>query len=129
MPDCKDTSALVPLYNEIQATTTFAGSALFFLFTQFAGASPAVARGARGRIEESWANASDTCRDGGFLGATQHHRRDMQHHFGTQLKELIPSQHRGRVRLVLPRSAQTAMPKRQRRRLRPARKGVRQVPL
>lgn len=30
MPDCKDTSALVPLYNEIQATTTFAGSALFF---------------------------------------------------------------------------------------------------
>lgn len=70
----------------------------FFLFTQFAGASPAVARGARGRIEESWANASDTCRDGGFLGATQHHRRDMQHHFGTQLKELIPSQHReGRV--------------------------------
>lgn len=30
MPDCKETSAQVPLYNEIQATTTFASLALFF---------------------------------------------------------------------------------------------------
>lgn len=32
MPDCKETSAQVPLYNEIQATTTFASLALFFFF-------------------------------------------------------------------------------------------------
>lgn len=40
--------------------------------------------------------AAATSRDGGFLGATQHHRRDMQHRLGAQLKELIPSRHRGR---------------------------------
>lgn len=40
MPDCKETSAQVPLYNEIQATTTFASLALFFfyvLFTEITG--------------------------------------------------------------------------------------------
>lgn len=33
MPDCEDTSAQVPLYNEIQATTTFASLALFFFLS------------------------------------------------------------------------------------------------
>lgn len=38
MPDCKETSAQVPLYNEIQATTTLASFFFFLvLFTEITG--------------------------------------------------------------------------------------------
>lgn len=42
VPDCKETSAQVPLYNEIQATTTFASLALIFFFCSLhkSGAAP-----------------------------------------------------------------------------------------
>lgn len=114
MPDCEETSAQVPLYNEIQATTTFA-SIFFFLSPLYrnhgaalgppVGAEPA-SRGltthdGRGQVRAA-ANAHATSRDGGFFRATQRHRRDMQHHLGAQLKGSF----RGTsgARLVPPRS-------------------------
>lgn len=113
MPDCKETSAQVPLYNEIQATTTFASLALFFFFMSSlqksrGGARTTTESRARGRAAAKYydvAAATDahaTSRDGGFLRATQRHRRDMQHHFGAQLKGSF----RGTsgARLVPPRS-------------------------
>lgn len=112
MPDCKETSAQVPLYNEIQATTTFASLALFFFMSSLqksrGGARTTAESRARGRAAAKYydvAAATDahaTSRDGGFLRATQRHRRDMQHHFGAQLKGSF----RGTsgARLVPPRS-------------------------
>lgn len=83
----------VPLYNEIQATTTFASLAVFFFLSLYRSrelgpeAECAWRRRAAAKCDVATApNAHATSRDGGFLRATQRHRHDMQHHFGAQLK-------------------------------------------
>lgn len=80
----------VPLYNEIQATTTFASLAVFFflVFTEVASSDrkPSARDDAGPQPSATAPNAHATSRDGGFPRTTQRHRHDMQHHFGAQLK-------------------------------------------
>lgn len=106
VPDCKETSAQVPLYNEIQATTTFASLALIFFFLLFTQIGGGARTGCLARAK--------TRHFQGFLRATQHHRRDMQHHFGCAAKGLIPGHQRGAFSAPSARTVRRPAPQRER---------------